>query len=105
MRFPIISRCIQTKVEDNYRIKITFHHSFQRLKGSVKRLKQICNFCLIRDAVVGELLESATLIKNYLLNSDDLDLDISEFRPELMLPNRYEVWLNDIWKLISPQTA
>ena len=23
----------------------------QRLKGSVKRLKQICNFCLIRDAV------------------------------------------------------
>ena len=51
MRFPIISRCIQTKVEDNYRIKITFHHSFQRLKGSVKRLKQICNFCLIRDAV------------------------------------------------------
>ena len=55
--------------------------------------------------MVGELLESATLIKNYLLNSDDLDLDISEFRPELMLPNRYEVWLNDIWKLISPQTA
>ena len=50
--------------------------------------------------VVGELLESATLIKNYLLNSDDLDLDISEFRPELMLPNRYEVWLNDIWKRI-----
>ena len=43
--------CGQTKVEDNYRIKITFHHSFQRLKGSVKRLKQICNFCLIRDAV------------------------------------------------------
>lgn len=42
---------MQTKVEDNYRIKITFHHSFQRLKGSVKRLKQICNFCLIRDAV------------------------------------------------------
>ena len=45
-------------------------------------------------------LESATLIKNYLLNSDDLDLDISEFRPELMLPNRYEVWLNDIWNRI-----
>ena len=50
--------------------------------------------------MVGELLESATLIKNYLLYSDDLDLDISEFRPELMLPNRYEVWLNDIWKRI-----
>ena len=32
---------------------------------------------------------------------DDLDLDISEFRPELMLPNRYEVWLNDIWKRIQ----
>ena len=44
MRFPIISRCIQTKVEDNYRIKITFHHSFQRLKGSVKRLKRFCKF-------------------------------------------------------------
>lgn len=59
------------------------------------------NFCLFPlPHVVGELLESATLIKNYLLNSDDLDLDISEFRPELMLPNRYEVWLNDIWKRI-----
>lgn len=59
------------------------------------------NFCLFLYRMwLVELLESATLIKNYLLYSDDLDLDISEFRPELMLPNRYEVWLNDIWKRI-----
>lgn len=78
----------------NFHMRDTFSAGGQQLKLN----DELLPFPL--PHVVGELLESATLIKNYLLNSDDLDLDISEFRPELMLPNRYEVWLNDIWKRI-----
>lgn len=78
----------------NFHMRNTFSAGGQQLKLN----DELLPFPL--PHVVGELLESATLIKNYLLNSDDLDLDISEFRPELMLPNRYEVWLNDIWKRI-----
>lgn len=44
---------MQTKVEDNYRIESTCHNSFQRLKGSVKRLKQICNLCPLRNTMNG----------------------------------------------------
>ena len=78
----------------NFHMRDTFSAGGQQLKLN----DELLPFPL--PHVVGELLESATLIKNYLLYSDDLDLDISEFRPELMLPNRYEVWLNDIWKRI-----
>ena len=57
----------------NFHMRDTFSAGGQQLKLN----DELLPFPL--PHVVGELLESATLIKNYLLNSDDLDLDISEF--------------------------
>lgn len=74
----------------NYHMRDTFSAGGQQIRLNGELLP----FPL--PHVVGNLVNSAPLIKEYLLNSDALDLDISEFRPELMLPNRYETWLNDI---------
>ena len=79
----------------NFHMRDTFSAGGQQQKLNDKPL----SFPL--PHVIGELLDSAQLIKTLLLNNNSLESDILEFRPDLISQNQYEIWFNDILNRIN----